>query len=648
MNPSSVFLRIKDYILVEFIYSQEQKSGAFIKYVNNSTNEPYLVNSYDMKNVTNNVETFLSVNSGNGYMAVIDINEGFYYPNSNHNISAVNYPTGINLKYDTIKFHIRSGYNFQDTDGFYINLYLKTLQNTKVSLLSQVVFKGDISQFRYNNTPIRISEATFDKYVEYKVLSVAEIIQPPNQTSNYFNAIFNNINKNPLIYLDFSFINNVDSSEGFVKFYLGTEDVVYIPAYDGFDRLEANLVEKSSFFEYSAQWDGQYIENFITILNSKAGNNYYIEHEIAVYEQRGLDFYEVQRHNSVQKFNYDIPMKFRPIVTNNVDGSIQVEYIMKFFNESDNTSVVKRAFLNTMNVNPYLEEPIRINVPINNVHKLYNKVVRKDISIDNKKSLFDNKIIVPIYYSNVAMKIESANDFILEIVPFDNVYSIYINQEFNGQDIPVQLDPAVKYNMVFITTSGEKVRISENDVNGKLNGVLNFKISSEQANIILRDSKGDFYINSVSDSIETNLLVSSWEKKGKKSIGIVDSLITNDMIIETQTPVVIEQVSTDIPVVEVPVTNENIETLESSNSVEITKNVVQKFDLQDVPKDTLINVIDNPVIGNIQQVQIIPDNTTIPVRTVVHDFDRSNLSFNKIADRMTVQTIMRNLLNLRK
>lgn len=625
MNASSVFLRIKENILVEFVYSKEQISGSFKKYFNVLDGSQSLVNNYNMKNLTNNVETFFSVDSGLGYMAVVDVNEGFHYPNSNPNIQSLQLPLGVNLKYDTIKLHIRSGYNFQDTKGFFTNVFLKNQQGKKVSLLSQVAFKGDLSSFKYNNTPIRISETTFDKYVEYKILSVSEILEGSNQTSNYFDLHFSNISKNPVIYMDFGFLSSVDSSEGFVKFENSSEETVHIPAYDGFSNLQPNLVEKESYFEYSAMWDGNPIENFITILNSKAGNSYHIEHEIAVYEQRGFDFYEIHRHNSVQKFDYDKPLKFRPIISNLVDGSLQVEYVMKFFNSSDNTSIVKRAMINTENISPYLEEPLRITVPIDNVLKVYNKVVRKDISIENKKSLLDNKIIIPIYYSNIAVKVDQS-DFLLELVPFDNIYSIYLNKEINGQDAPLDLDPTVQYQMVFITSSGEKVRVLENDITGKIKGILNFRITAEQSKMILRDSSGKFYINTSTDVLETNVCVGEWIEKGKKNIGIIDASISNTDILLAEPVKVVETISQDIQVINVPITNENVDILSDNNGTTVINNTAQSFDAQDIPDNVVISTVNNPVVGDVKEINVIPDGTKMPIKMYFSGLDYGNLN----------------------
>lgn len=579
-----------------------------------------LVNNYNLRDKTNNVETGFAVDSGAGYMAIVDVNDGFYYPNSNPAITSSQLSNGINLKYDTIKVHVRSGYNFQDSEGFFTNAFVRNTSGDRISLLSQAAFKGDLSQFKYNNTPIRISETTFDKYVEYKILSVAEILSGGNQTAAYFNANFLNISSSPIIFVDFGFISQVDGSEGFVKFWNASDDIVSIPAYDGFSRLQPHLIEKASYFEYSALWDGNSIENFITILNSKAGNAYHIEHEIAVYEQRGYDFYEMQRHNSVQKFNYDIPLKFRPIISNLVDGSLQIEYIMKFFNAADNTSIVKRAMLNTSNTAPYLEEPMRISVPIENNIKVYNKVIRKDISIDNKKSVLDTKIIIPIYYSNIAVKIDD-EDFLLELVPFDNIYSIYLNKEINGQDSPLVLDMSVQYQLVFITKSGEKIRVIENDITGKRNGILNFKIGKEQSQIILRDSFGKFFINTISDIIETNVCVGEWIEKGKKNKAILDSMISERDIVLGESIKVLESVSADVPVITVPITNDNIEALSVNNGVIITKNDTQDFDVQDINQSTLTDSIKNPVVGDVKSLNVIPDGTRLPLKIFMNSMD---------------------------
>lgn len=547
---SSVFLKIGDYVLLEFIYSSELVAPSkFKKYINTASGRIYMVNDLKVNApatslATGNVETLMAVDSNSGYMAVVDTNEGFYYPNSNNDIFVSELPISHSLKYDSIKIHLRSGYNFQDSQGLYIDAFMKATNGNKISLLSQSFFKGDLSNIKYNNTPLRISEMTFDKYVEYQILSISEIIRGENNTQKYFNDNIlpsNQVENNPIIYFDFSFIDKVDSTSGYVKFYTSSLDSLAVPANDGYNRLEPSLVEKNSFFEYMAMWDGSSVEDFISIMNSKAGNNYHVEHEISVFEQRGYDFFEIHRHTSVQKFGYDKPLRFRPIVSNSVDGSIQIEYVISLFNAGDNTSIVKRTMLNSTNVSAYVEEPMRINVGTTAPIKVYNKVVKKNVSIDNKKFLEPQKILAPIYYSNVAMSIGNS-DFMLDLVPFDNIYKIYVNQGNNGQSAPAKLEQTIKYQMVFPLSNGNIVRINENDLIGKLNGVLSYNISQEQARVILASQEtGTFYINVVNDVVETNMSIGKWQRKGFMEKPIIDDALTEDVILDNEEPIVMEE-----------------------------------------------------------------------------------------------------------
>lgn len=553
---SSVFLRIKDYILVEFVYSNALiYPSKFKKYVNSSSGRVYLsndgkVNVPNGENDTNNIDRLMAMDSNAGYMAVVDTNEGFYYPNSNPNINVMELPTSQGIRYDSVKIHIRSGYNFQDSKGFYSDIFIKSVDGSKISLSSQAFFKGDLSNIKYNNTPLRISEMTFDKYVEYKVMSVSEILRKGSHTQAYFN---DNIlpegmtSNSPIIYFDFSFIDKVDSDSGYTKFYTSSLDSLAIPASDGYDKLEPYIKEKGSYFEYMATWDSKSIEEFISIMNSRAGNKYHVEHEISVYEQRGYDFFEIHRHNTVQTFGYDKPKKFRPVVSNDVDGSIQIQYVVNLFNAGDNTSIVKRTMINSTNVNQYTEEPLRISVNPSAPLKVYNKVVRNNIAMDDPKFLEPQKVIIPIYYSNVSLSVGDSN-FIMEIVPFDNVYMLYVNKEENGQSRPEKLEQSLNYQLVFPLDSGNIVRVSENNTSGKLNGVLSYKISQEQAMILLNSqNSGLFYINSVNDIAETNLLVGNWEKKGLRPDPIIDPILDEETIIDNEEPIVTEDIIQHIP-----------------------------------------------------------------------------------------------------
>lgn len=313
MNNGNFFLRISDYILVEYLYKTDllvETLHPFSKYVNSHNNEITLVNKINDKLLTGNTEHLLYVETGQDFKAVIDVDNAFYYPSVDPNVVRQSLlPTGNSLIYDTIRIHIRSGYNFQDSSGILTNVYLESGSGSKVSLISQTYLKNDISLLRYNKTPIRISDVAFDKFIEYKLLNTSDIITP-NTPNHTFMSGVSEIKANPLIFFELNLINTLDLSSSYIKLNSTLINQTFIPISDDYGSLSAKLVEQNnSYFEYSAEWDGLPIEEFIYHLNSLSGNDYILEHEISAYEQIGTDFYLVDKFTRSQNNNYNETLK---------------------------------------------------------------------------------------------------------------------------------------------------------------------------------------------------------------------------------------------------------------------------------------------------------------------------------------------------
>ena len=68
----------------------------------------------------------------------------YYYPYVDDAVSISPLPTSnISLKYITIKLHIMSGYNFQDTNGLGLGVYVLAKDGTKIYLMKPAYNLGE-------------------------------------------------------------------------------------------------------------------------------------------------------------------------------------------------------------------------------------------------------------------------------------------------------------------------------------------------------------------------------------------------------------------------------------------------------------------------------------------------------------------------
>ena len=518
MHNGSTFLRISDYVLIEYLYKTDQfleSAQPFNNYFNNHEGSNTIVNRINSKSITGNTEDLLFVATNGIEKAIIDVNNGYYYPNNDSNIvpSDVSANAGI-LTYDTVRVHIRSGYNFQDNQGFLLNLYLEDVLGNKFSLLSQSYLKRDLSSIKFNRIPVRVSDVAYDKYVEYKILNSEDIISEGAPNSSFVRSIVD-IKNNPLIFLEFNIIDTVDISSGYMKLITSIKEETYVPLSDNYSNLTASLTEKESYFEYFAKWDEESIENTIYLLNSRSGNDFVLEHEVSLYVQYGNEFALLESFTRTQTSNYNIPLKYRPVLDNNVDGSIQIEYTLRLFNRANGVSITKESSVNSLNVNRYTKEPFRIQVDGIQPIKVYNKIVKKEISNVNIPKPFEQKIILPLYYENNKVFIDG-EVFTIKIVPFDNIYQLDLVKEVKGQEIPYSIELNVSHYLVFKENGENIIRIKEHETSEKGNGILRFLITKENSEKILKFTTDSFFINAYEEgNYETNLATGNFMDKSK-------------------------------------------------------------------------------------------------------------------------------------
>jgi hypothetical protein len=135
---------------------------------------------------------------------------------------------------------------------------------------------------------------------------------------------------------------------------------------DIYDNLYASVVESLSgdYFEITGLVTGSSLSNFIAQLNS-SGGNYVVFHEITLSEQIGTNFIQTSNQIVSQTTDFDNPILYRPIVLNSsIAVSFAINYVLRLYNRSDNTQIIKNARLASFDVKKYGRRLMKINLGV--------------------------------------------------------------------------------------------------------------------------------------------------------------------------------------------------------------------------------------------------------------------------------------------
>lgn len=568
------FVQISSYILVEYLYASSPNpeqyfvnsgvpSIGFEKIVNG-----YLDGSLHILNrpqddlTTKNTRDRSVVQTGRSRFVTLDIDRVTQYLDYDPNLTdtsslGVTFPYNIGVYYDTIRYHIVSGYNFDDLDGIILQVQFPEKSGKKVTISQILLERGDIDSPTLNSSPIYLNGAIYDRYVEIKIPSYANITFEydilngnPLQTSTLGSKISSNGNgfvRNSPINLNLYEIRETSLVNGFENYIADLRSQLSISSFDEYEDLVAVVNENTEFnyIEYYPTWNGNFIEDFIYTENS-LGNIYYVIHDIEIKEQIGLGMFTTARFTTTQESGFESPYIFRPVLQNPLANSFTVNYTLRLFNKTNSNQIIRRSSLVSMNVNNYGKKVNKISLSQGIFsQKVYNKVVESPRLTSNYTIVSGPSIIkdrkIPVFYKDTNISVSMENIFVdfngnvttedgtsaitsiygqglatIAVDPFDNFYKFTV-YERKGTGNPQLLDlgNSLTYYMVFIDSGNQSVRIE--NIKGNISisnpnfGQIAFKCVEQNSKKILGFSNREFYIVSrTQDGTETKLYQGKW------------------------------------------------------------------------------------------------------------------------------------------
>ena len=323
--------RLSNELLLEYNYTNEVKTlvESPIYILNNSNNNSnYFLNDDTQELITKNVRDQSAVIISTGEYAFLNVDLPIPYNDFDSTLTNTNNLsqtiTNGSLTYDTIKIHILSGYNFEFSEGFILEAKFIDPFNKQHYLLS-FVFDKSSSIFDINPVPVRAEERVYNRFIEIKIPSLKNIIDSFSLNSNDNQNLANVLtDQKGITYqqnLNFNYINinKVEDRGGYRYYKVTPENELSIPLEPSFGNLVANIEESSNgdFYQLSAKYDGESVENLLLELNSGSDADWILLHGIDIIEQIvDTGFVLTQSMNLTQVENFEQPIYFRPIILN--------------------------------------------------------------------------------------------------------------------------------------------------------------------------------------------------------------------------------------------------------------------------------------------------------------------------------------------
>lgn len=376
MSKISKYVKLDKNVLLEYIYND---SNLISESYNILVNSKYKSQSYlatDSSTTGNSISNQLfKLDTVSNRYGKIDTS---YYTF----LQEKNYSTGNPIQHDTLKIHLPINWTFGEYLGFYIRVYAFDSINSVTYDISNFYYDmTDINQtylLNYTSPPLLFQEKLWGKNITIEIPALNEISSqltggiPKEDSINYNLTNGNGLSMTSPIFIDFHFINNIQTINSVSTYLLAPNLTTTIPQTPEFEKL--GLVVQHSingdFFEiygvYNDTLSGfkKFIDDSSTI-----GRDYYVQYDITMYEQniRG----KTTTITVTDSFNETI--EYRPIIKYSSTTAI-IDVEMRLIDNVDNSSIIRRASYGMLQdeLSKYSLNMMKINVSNVSKPKIYN------------------------------------------------------------------------------------------------------------------------------------------------------------------------------------------------------------------------------------------------------------------------------------
>jgi hypothetical protein len=376
MPKISKYLKVDKNVLLEYVYDSENNlSEAYDVLVNTrDRRQSYLATSTSGTNNTQGNSLFKLDTLSNSYGK---INPSFY-----SFLSVRNYSTSTPIRHDTLRVHLPINWTFGEYLGFYVRIFAYDTLNQQTYDLSNFYFdmtdSGQTYLLNFTSPPLLFQEKLWGKNIQIEIPALSELAAQRIGTRPKENSVNSNLtNGNGLsstipIFIDFHFINNIQTVNGISTYILSPKVSVSLPQTPEYEDLGL-MIENSpngDFFEIYGTYNGT-IAGFDQFIEDSyyQGHRYYVQYSITMYEQniRGKTI------TAVVTENFTETIEFRPIIKFSTTTAI-IDVEMRLIDAVDETYIIRRASYGMLQdeVSRYSLNLIKINLKNANKPKIYN------------------------------------------------------------------------------------------------------------------------------------------------------------------------------------------------------------------------------------------------------------------------------------
>lgn len=552
-SSTSKFVQLTPYLLMEYMYADEPQPETYFvnsgpitvgyqKMINGYMSDSIQVfNPNSDFDVTHNTANNSVVQIGTNSFVTLDANLIIPFNDYSEKLTntadlTITFPSNISVVYDTVRYHIRAGYNLNNIDGLILQIELQDQDLSFVTISQILLKKGTEQNYVLNPNPVTIGSNIYDKYFEIKVPNslsmnnqylVASDNFKPQTLASLISKSGNGFVYDAPIRIGVWQVESIVDFEGYARYDSARVGLLSLEPEDPFSNIGATIKEsdQGQFFEYFATDNEGFIEDFILFQNS-IGNNYYISHKIEVLEQIGTALIQTSSFESIQTTAYDSPNYYRPIVKNaSYAVSFTLRYTMSLVNTVDQSRVDRISSYTSDNPAQWGTNitPIQLqNLP--QVQKIYNRVYdQPSINVGNSllpppkeilkyTNVFIQQNYVTATSSNLTFSAGTLAESVgttsvtavgsgkltVSVSPFDNYYKFkFIKNVANGTPSAIDLSDSGLFKMAFIDQSGNKTYVpalADLTIARPALGEMAFKVDESTAEKILQFTDRRFFI----------------------------------------------------------------------------------------------------------------------------------------------------------
>ena len=305
--------------------------------------------------------------------------------------------------YDTIRLHLRTGFSFSSRgyDGFLFQVKVPRLSGI-FNYFTSIVYKNSSNFEIQNPNPFVLNGTAYSKFIEIKVPALPHMYD--NNLNQDFQDVFfadhqtgmyDCLDGSAGYTINFKLIDQIVEVAGVEYADVSVGKTFTIPQEDEFQDIVGVIEEAADgdYFKLYGTKDGSQneFEDYILTRLANTGDDITVFHDVEIREIMGLNYVSTFQTTFVQTEEYDQPILFRPIIKNsNVASGFYINYILRIYNETDNTQIVKRSTLLYRNTSKYGKRLAQVNLGSNAVNKIYNTLA--DTTSNRSLTNFVNSI----------------------------------------------------------------------------------------------------------------------------------------------------------------------------------------------------------------------------------------------------------------